>query len=108
MKSLDRAESLTNFLVAHPDQITGKALVAILSTSDDFSVGVGSTQSEILRSLIREDSKVTPQVGGELVPLATSLDDCEKSLFDAGDDYVGLVMDFVGAEDEALATVHHR
>ena len=50
MMSLGRAEAFTSFLLAHPDKLSGKMLVAILSTSDDFSVGVGSTRSEVLRT----------------------------------------------------------
>jgi hypothetical protein len=49
LKSLDHAEAFTSFMLAHPDKVSGKMLVAVLSTSDDFSVGVGSTRSEVLR-----------------------------------------------------------
>jgi hypothetical protein len=34
---------------------------------------------------------------------AEALNDCQKSLFNAGDDIVDLVMNYVGAEDDALA-----
>jgi hypothetical protein len=41
----------------------------------------------------------------ELSPYASAaaaLDNCQKNIFNAGDDYVGLVMNFIGAEDDAL------
>jgi hypothetical protein len=47
--SLGHAERFTDFLIAHPDKISGSFLVMILSTSDDFAVGLQSTQTEILR-----------------------------------------------------------
>jgi len=103
LKSLDEAKRFADFLIANPSRITGKALVAVLSTSDDFSVGAGSTESDILRALIREDKNITTQMANGLVPLSASLSDCQKSLFNAGDDYVELVMRFVGSEDEELA-----
>jgi hypothetical protein len=106
LKSLDEAKKFTDFLIANPSRITGQALVAVLSSSDDFSVGVGSAQSDILRALIRQDKNITPEMANGLAPLSTSLSDCQKSLFNAGDDYVELVMRYVGSEDEALAAMN--
>jgi hypothetical protein len=103
LTSLSQAEKITNFLVAHPDRTSGKALVIILSTSDDFSVGVGSTRAAILASLIDQTRKVSGSQASEYIATATQLDGCQKNLFNAGDDYVDLVMKFVGAEDDALA-----
>jgi len=40
----------------------------------------------------------------ELLVSSEALNSCQKSLFDAGDDYVELVMNYVGAEDDSLAT----
>jgi hypothetical protein len=108
MMSLGRAEKFTKFLIEHPDQIKGGMLVAILSTSDDFSVGVGSTRAEILASLVRKDSKVTPQMAEELVTTSVTLNACQKSLFNAGDDYAGFVMQYVDAEDRLVETPKQR
>lgn len=105
LKSLDEATKFTDFLVANPSHITGQALVGVLSTSDDLSVGVGSTQSDILRAVMREDKTLTPQMLDGLLSLTSSLSACQKSLFNAGDDYVELVMRYVGSEDEALAAL---
>ena len=97
--SLEKAEKFSKFLIEHPDQIKGGMLVAILSTSDDFSVGVGSTRSEVLASLMRQSSKITPQMTKELITSEIKLDACQKSLFNTGDDYVELVLRYVAAED---------
>ena len=105
LESLDGAEEFVSLLIEHPNRITGKGLVAVLSTSDDFSIGVGSAESEILRALVRGDHDITPEMATELVPLSASLNACQRSLFNAGDDYVELVMRFVGEEDEALAAL---
>jgi len=99
----NHAEKITNFLVAHPDKTSGKALVAILSTADDFSVGVGSTRAAILTSLIDQSTKVSPSQASQYVTAATELNGCQRNLFNAGDDYVDLVMKYVAAEDDALA-----
>ena len=104
LTSLGHAENVTNFLIAHPDKISGKALVLILSTSDDFSVGVGSTRAAILARLLDQTTKVAVSEIGQYIPAAAALDRCQKNLFNAGDDYVDLVIKFVGAEDDALAT----
>ena len=101
MTSLGYAESFVNNLIGHPGKMSGKALVAILSTSDDFSIGVGSTRAEVLRHLVIDPPNSHRQQ--ELMLAAESLNDCQKSLFNAGDDFVPLVMDYVGAEDDALA-----
>jgi hypothetical protein len=99
MVSLDGAEKFTKFLIEHPDQIKGGMLVIILSTSDDFSVGVGSTRTEILASLVREDSRVTSKMAEDLSATGLNLSACQKSLFNAGDDYVGLVLQYINTED---------
>jgi hypothetical protein len=101
LTSLERAQNFANVLIAHPDKLSGKLLVAILSTSDDFSIGVGSTRAEALRHIVIDQSNVHRQQ--ELMLAAESLNDCQKSLFNAGDDFVELVMNYVGAEDVALA-----
>jgi len=44
LTSLGHAEKIVNALISYPDRVTGKLLVALLSSSDDFSVGVGSTR----------------------------------------------------------------
>ena len=106
--SLGHAEKITNFLIAHPDKTTGKALVLILSTSDDFSVGVGYTRAAILASLLNQSTKVSASQASQDVTAATELDGCQKNLFNVGDDYVDLVMKFVGAEDDALASKSKR
>lgn len=102
LTSLEKAEKFSRFLVEHPDQITGGMLVAILSTSDDFSVGIGSTRTEILASLVRQDSKITLQMTKELATSDINLNACQKSLFNAGDDYVELVLHYVEAEDRLV------
>jgi hypothetical protein len=102
--SLGHAEKVTNFLIAHPDRTSGKALVLILSTSDDFAVGVGSTRAAILTNLLDPSTKVSALQASQYVTAATELDGCQKNLFNAGDDYVDLVMNFVGAEDDVLSS----
>lgn len=59
VSSLSHAQRFTDFLIAHPDKVSGSFLVMILSTSDDFSLGLQSTQTEILRHLILGDKKTT-------------------------------------------------
>jgi hypothetical protein len=103
LMSLGHAEKITSFLIAHPDQISGKSLVMILSTSDDFSVGVGSTRAAILTRFVDPASKVSGGEASSYAAAAASLDVCQKNIFNAGDDYVDLVFRFVGAEDDALA-----
>jgi hypothetical protein len=80
-------------------------LVAILSTSDDFSVGVGSTRSEVLRHMVIDDNAASEATRMGLS--AEALNECQKSLFNAGDDFVELVLNYVGAEDDALARTRH-
>jgi hypothetical protein len=104
LMSLEKAEKFSRFLIEHPDQIKGGMLVAILSTSDDFSVGVGSTRTEVLASLVRQDSKITPQMMKELATSDINLNACQKSLFNVGDDYVELVLHYVEAEDRLVGT----
>ena len=104
--SLAHAEALVNGLLEQPQQTSGRFLVAILSSSDDFSIGVGSTRTEVMRHIITEHP--SPARASELLVAAESLNNCQKALFDAGDDYVGLVMAFVGAQDDALAIRRKR
>jgi hypothetical protein len=99
MKSLELAEGFTNGLLAHPDRMTGKALVAILSTMDDVSVGAGSTRFELLSVAITKNVANS----SDLVLMSEAVNSCQKSLFNAGDDYVELVMNYIGAQDNALA-----
>jgi hypothetical protein len=101
MKVLREAELFTNTLIAHPERTTGKALVAILSTMDDVSVGAGSTRFEVLSSAIT--NKAGAPKSETLFFMSEAINSCQRALFDAGDDYVTLVLDFVGAEDEAKA-----
>ncbi len=103
LMSLGHAEKLTSFFIAHPEQITGKSLVMILSTSDDFSVGVGSTRAAILARFVDPASKVSGNEASLHAAAAAALDGCQKNIFNAGDDYVQLIFRFVGAEDDALA-----
>jgi hypothetical protein len=101
MKVLGEAELFTNTLIAHPERLTGKALVAILSTMDDVSVGEGSTRFEVLSAAIT--NKAGAPKSETLFFMSEAINSCQRALFDAGDDYVTLVLDFVGAEDEAKA-----
>lgn len=103
LMSLGQAEKMTNVLIARPDKVAGRFLVAILSSSDDFSVGVGSTRTEVMSQIALKSANAHRV--NELILASESLNACQKSLFNAGDDYVGLVMDFVGAEDNALTTL---
>lgn len=107
MQSLTAAEKLTNGLIQNPGKITGRFLVAILSTSDDLSVGIGSTRMELLRNLLKENSGISAEILQPLMSLDVSLADCQKSLFNAADDYVDLVMKYVGSEDEKAVQVRH-
>lgn len=102
LMNLEKAEKFSKFLIQHPDQIKGGMLVAILSTSDDFSVGVGSTRTEVLASLMRQSGKITPQMTKELMTSDINLNTCQKSLFNAGDDYVELVLRYIAAEDRVV------
>lgn len=102
LSSLGHAEKITAFLISHPDRISGKALVIVLSTSDDFSIGVGSTRTEILEKLVEPATRLSPSEIRDLVPTAAALNNCQKQLFNAGDDYVDLVARYIGAEDDAL------
>jgi hypothetical protein len=99
LASLGSAEKIVNGLIANPDRVTGRYLVALLSSADDFSLGVGSSRTEALRHMILDKN----QDGTELLVASEALNSCQKSLFDAGDDFVGIVMDYVGAEDDVVA-----
>jgi hypothetical protein len=97
---LGSAEKATNFLIAHPEKITGMILIAVLSSTDDFSVGVGSTKAEVIRHMAIDRDALTKATRMKVAEEA--MNDCQKSLFNAGGDFVELVMNFVGAEDDAL------
>ena len=99
MSSLGSAEKLTNALIARPEKISGQALVFVLSLSDDFAVGAASTQSSLLLSLINRHLDGDSDSAKEILLSASALGACQRSLFDAGDDYVSLVTEYVGAED---------
>jgi hypothetical protein len=103
MTSLSHAETFVNVMAAHPERVSGKSLVAALSSTDDFYAGVGSTRLAILSSLISPKSKINAPSADELMMASTSLADCQSAAFNAGDDFVDLVMNYVGAEDDALA-----
>jgi hypothetical protein len=105
MASLKHAETFVNAMVAHPESVTGKALVATLSSTDDFYAGVGSTGLAILGSLISGKDKPNPPNPDELIVASQSLADCQVAVFNAGDDFVDIVMNYVGTEDDALAAV---
>jgi hypothetical protein len=47
--------------------------------------------------------KVSTSKASQYVTAATELNGCQRKLFNAGDDYVDLVMKYVAAEDAALA-----
>jgi hypothetical protein len=102
--SLGYAEKFVNSMIAQPNLITGKSLVATLSTSDDFSAGVGSTRLAVLGKII--GASVPSR--DELMAASTSLADCQTAVFNAGDDFVGLVMDYVGAEDDVVTSAKKR
>ena len=98
--SLDHALKFSEFLISNPGKISGELLVMVMSTSDDFAVGLQSTQTEILRNIIVGDK---PHESTESILVALdSLSDCQHRLFDAGDDYVDLVTKYIEAEDRAL------
>jgi hypothetical protein len=101
MTSLTHAETFVNTMVAHPKRVTGKWLVATLSSTDDFYAGVGSTRLAILGGLI-SGKKANSPTANELPLTSQSLADCQAAVFNAGDDFVDLVMNYVGAEDDAL------
>lgn len=103
ISSLDHAQRFSDFLIAHPEKISGAILVMILSTSDDFALGLQSTQTEILRHLILADKKL-PTDNSSILLAIDSLSDCQHRLFGAGDDYVGLVAKYIEAEDVAIAS----
>jgi hypothetical protein len=104
MTSLRHAETFVNTMAAHPERVTGKSLVATLSSTDDFSVGVGSTRLAILSNLISVNRKANAPSPDELLVASQSLADCQKALFNAGDDFVDIVMNYVGAEDDVMAS----
>ncbi len=100
VSSLDHALKFGEFLISNPGKISGGLLVMIMSTSDDFAVGLQSTQTEILRNVIVGGK---PHASTESILVALdSLSDCQHRLFDAGDDYVDLVTKYIEAEDRAL------
>lgn len=106
LRNLDLAEGITNGLIAHPDRISGKTLVAILSTMDDVSVGAGSTRFEVLSAAITNNPDIPNSA--DLVMMSEAVNSCQKSIFNAGDDYVGLVLNYVGTQDKALADLRGK
>jgi hypothetical protein len=103
MTSLTHAETFVNVMAAHPERVTGKSLVATLSSTDDFYAGVGSTRLAILGNLISAKKVANPPNADELIVASTLLADCQAAVFNAGDDFVDLVMNYVGAEDDIVA-----
>jgi hypothetical protein len=99
----EMATKVSDFLASHPDQISAKGLVMVFSTSDDVSVGVGSSRTELLAAAIKSPSQITP-----LLAASTSLYACQQALFNAGDDYVDLVLKRIGEEENALVTLSKR
>jgi hypothetical protein len=99
--SLGHAQRFTEFLIAHPEKNSGGFLVMIMSTADDFALGLQSTQTEILRHIILGDKKL-PADNSDILLAVDSLNDCQHRLFDAGDDYVELVTKYIEAEDAAF------
>lgn len=108
LTSLDKAENFIKFLLEHPEKMSGRMLVAILSTSDDFSIGLGSHRTEILTNLIRGDKTITPEMSKHLVVVDVRLATCQRSLYDAGDDFAGYVMMYVAAQDRLIETTGAR
>jgi hypothetical protein len=108
MSSLSDAETFVNTMAAHPERVTGKSLVATISSTDDFYAGVRSTRLAILGFLISAKSKPNPPSADALMVASTSLADCQAAVFNAGDDFVDLVMNFVGAEDDIVAATKGR
>jgi hypothetical protein len=53
--------------------------------------------------IVAKRGSANPPSGDELIAASTSLADCQTALFNAGDDFVEIVMNYVGAEDDALA-----
>ena len=51
--------------------------------------------------MVVEVSTVAP-TANELLVASRSLADCQAAVFNAGDDFVDLVMNYVGADDDAL------
>jgi hypothetical protein len=102
MQSLGNAETVTNGLIKNPDKIAGKWLVLVLSLSDDFALGAAATQVNLVMSFVKSDLGRGSQSADQILLVANTLGSCQRSLFNAGDDFVNLVSDFVGAEDDAL------
>jgi hypothetical protein len=96
LKSLDHAETFTSFLIAHPDKVSGKVLVAVLSYCQPLTT---SQSGSGLRHMIVDKDGVSMT---RMTVAAEALNDCQKSIFNAGDDFVELVMNYVGAEEEVV------
>ncbi|HEY5177614.1 MAG TPA: hypothetical protein VII95_18830 [Terriglobales bacterium] len=105
LNGLEVAEKLISGMIADPSKISGRGLVAALSTSDDFARGAASTQGAILLRAITESGK--PPATDDLLIFATSLQGCSKELFDAGDEFVGVVLGYIAAEDAVVAERTH-
>lgn len=102
MSALGSAEKLTDALIESPERISGQALVMVLSLSDDFAIGAASTQTDLLMKLIESHFDGGSPPAQEILLSASALSACQRSLFNAGDDYVSLVTEYVRAEDRAL------
>jgi len=105
LKTLETAQTFISAMLDDPSRISGQGLVAVLSTSDDFARGAASTQSEILLRVIAEASR--PTSTDSLLIFATSLQGCSKELFDAGDEFVGIVLSYVSNKDALAAACSH-
>ena len=101
METLDTAQHLAGIVIADPDKAGGRILVAILSTADDFAVGVASTRLEVLKTALNTVAEHKTDITA-LLELDTSLKDCQTALFNAGGDYVEIVIHFAGWEDDML------
>lgn len=104
LKSLGFATRFTDGFSAHPESISGKGLVFLLSTADDLSVGAGSTRFEALKAAILSKDAAAQRA---MLALSDRLATCQRALFDAGDDYVSLVANYVDSEDTAATHSTH-
>ena len=104
MLNLRHSVEFTDGLLAHPQIISGRFLVTLLSVLDDLSVSAGSSRFEVVSAMIAPPHN--PPGSGELVYMSEELANCQKGLFNATDDYVTLVTDYVGDEDDKLSAKH--
>jgi hypothetical protein len=102
IETIQRAEALTNALIATPTKISGQALVLVLSISDDVAVHAAGTQTQLLLKLVNDALDRNSQTAKNILLSTSTLSACQTSMFNAGDDYVPLVAANVGAKDDAL------